>query len=145
MDGVRKPIPKPVKQIKQPKPLQRKKPMKAYAVDKNGFAIFSQGKPLKAKKPINKRGKVYNHWVAFKIQWLHDNPPDYKGEYKCGICKRVVHKLEVTLDHKIPRSRAPELRFDPDNIQPAHYECNSLKGSRIQLVDGTFKTLPKYL
>lgn len=86
---------------------------------------------------INVFGKVTTKWMAFRAQWLHDNPPDYKGEYICGICKMPVHRLEVTLDHRVPRSIAPERRYDPTNIQPAHGQCNTEKGSRIQLVDGT--------
>lgn len=104
-------------------------------------------KPGKRKKKtltrIRRVGKVSREWLAFRKTWLAANPPDDKGEYTCGICKRPVHRLEVTLDHKIPRSRAPELRFSASNIQPSHGDCNLKKGSRIQLVDGTYYTIPK--
>lgn len=35
----------------------------------------------------------------------------------CGICG---HPGANDIDHKIPRSQAPELAEDPDNLQPAH-------------------------
>jgi hypothetical protein len=38
---------------------------------------------------------------------------------------------ETTLDHVIPRSRAPELRYDPNNLRPCCWTCNSKKGSRV--------------
>ena len=36
----------------------------------------------------------------------------------------------LTLDHKIPRSAAPHLRYVDANIQPACWPCNTLKGSK---------------
>jgi 5-methylcytosine-specific restriction endonuclease McrA len=90
------------------------------------------------KTAIKKTGKLGLKWLAFRKAWLAANPPDWKGEYTCGICGRPVHISEVTLDHIIPRSRDPRRCFDPENIQPSHGECNLIKGSRIQLVDGRF-------
>ncbi|QNK82571.1 HNH endonuclease [Nakamurella sp. PAMC28650] len=36
----------------------------------------------------------------------------------------------MSLDHIIPRSRAPHLRYDFSNLQPSHYLCNVAKGSK---------------
>lgn len=98
-------------------------------------------KPLRQKR-IKATGNITEQWLKFRAEYLATHPPDYKGEYECYICHRPVHYTEVTLDHKIPRSRAPELRFDPDNIGLAHGDCNTKKGSRILLVDGNMRALP---
>jgi len=71
-----------------------------------------------------------NEWLAFRYQWLKDNPPDHDGYYICGICGKPVWVGDVTLDHILPRSSHPELILDVSNIQPAHGKCNSDKGSR---------------
>lgn len=67
-------------------------------------------------------------WLAFRRLWLSKNPPLDNGYYLCGICGYWVHETEVTLDHIEPRTA--DNIYDPDNIQPAHGECNYRKGSR---------------
>jgi len=61
---------------------------------------------------------------------LKDNPPNHQGYYECYICLKWVDYTEVTLDHVIPRSRAPHLRYDLDNLRPCCGTCNSNKGSK---------------
>ena len=86
----------------------------------------------KPKKPVNrlrrprKAGKHSELWAEFRKQWLIDNPPPYI----CGICGRAVHPDSVVLDHIIPRSNRPDLRYNSSNIQPAHWACNGDKGSK---------------
>lgn len=73
---------------------------------------------------IKKSGPVAKKWSAFRKQWLEDNPPPYI----CGVCFRPIDPEYVVLDHILPRAHRPDLRFEPSNIQPAHYGCNQAKG-----------------
>jgi len=112
-------IPKPTKKIKESKPLTRKTPI----VGKSG-----SGKTLR-KSRLKQQGKVAQTWTAYRAGWLNRHPPDWKGNYSCGICGQFVHVTEVTLDHILPRSRRPDLRYTDSNIQPVHLVCNGIKGS----------------
>ena len=91
-------------------------------------------KPLQAKKVLNAKGKTFKAWGAFRRKYLKLHPPDHAGMYDCAImsarCLGRVSKEEITLDHIIPRSRRPDLRFDPENIQLSCLPCNSEKGSK---------------
>lgn len=78
---------------------------------------------------INPIGKIGKRWIEFRKQWLKDNPSK-DGYYICAGCGYPVHEEEVVLDHILPRSFRPDLRFDPSNIQPMHWHCNSEKGSK---------------
>lgn len=96
--------------------------------------IKSSIKPLKRtplpppRKRINQRGKVAKQWTETRNQWFIDNPAEF---YVCYLCKKLIPKNETTLDHKIPRSRSPSLRFDPSNLAPCCWTCNGAKGSRV--------------
>lgn len=79
---------------------------------------------------INQIGDRTREWLKFVKQWKQDNPPLDNGCYLCGICGRWVAGDEVTLDHIQSRSSSPGLRLSVENIQPAHYSCNTWKGSR---------------
>ena len=50
----------------------------------------------------------------------------------CGICGLGIQTFEeYVLDHIKPRGMGGGFRDDSDsNLQPAHFICNSLKGSR---------------
>lgn len=84
-------------------------------------------KQIKTTKPIKQKGKQYSNWAKFRTQWLKDNP---QQSFICGICGNQVTRAEVILDHIKPRSSSPHLRYTASNIQPAHWICNSLKGSK---------------
>lgn len=75
-------------------------------------------------------GDKTREWTKFVQQWKKDNPPQDNGCYLCGICGKWCLADEVTLDHIQSRSSSPQLVFSETNIQPAHYSCNSWKGSR---------------
>lgn len=79
---------------------------------------------------MNKRGKITNKWLKVRKQWMKENPPNHQGYYFCYICYRAVPSNEVTLDHIIPRSRRPDLRFDFSNLAPCCGLCNYKKGSK---------------
>ena len=87
-------------------------------------------KKLDSKKPIKRNGTEAKKWYLFRKKWLKDNPPDDNGYYICRICQRPVSQDEVTLDHIKPRSTHPHLRYDVNNVRPAHLFCNSEKGSK---------------
>lgn len=83
---------------------------------------------------------VNRHWMAYRRKWKLNNPPNDEGYYVCYLCGVWVQPSEMTLDHVIPRSRAPHLRFDDSNIKPSCWSCNTLKGS--QSLESYKKNLP---
>lgn len=85
--------------------------------------------PLKTtRKPIKQAGKISKKWTSTRAQWFKDNPAEY---YLCYLCSRRIDKSETTLDHVVPRSRAPHLRFEPSNLKPCCWTCNAEKGSKV--------------
>lgn len=94
------------------------------------FACFKRPKkPSKTKKPrpIRKIGKVGQKWLQVRKEWIKLNP----GPWICYICYKELDKTTLTLDHLIPRSRDPSLRYEHSNLRPCCYLCNSIKGSRV--------------
>lgn len=87
-------------------------------------------KKPKGKKRIKKIGKVGRQWWATRQEWISQNLPD-SGYWICRYCGKYLTLDLLTLDHIIPRSRAPHLRFDHENLAPACWECNSQKGSLV--------------
>lgn len=108
--------------VRSVKPLKHViKPCK-YCASTRHYATFC---PKKPKKHIG-TGEVWKRWTACKAEWfkLYDS-----DTYPCHYCGESMTRDEVTLDHKIPRSRAPELRYDFDNLVPCCWMCNGLKGT----------------
>jgi 5-methylcytosine-specific restriction endonuclease McrA len=68
-------------------------------------------------------------WGRCRTKWVKENPPNHAGFYQCHYCGLNIPKDEMQLDHKIPRSRAPELRFELSNLTPSCGACNLTKGS----------------
>lgn len=79
--------------------------------------------------PMRRVGRVGKLWLKVRREWLQLHPPDHSGFYQCAICGRYVRAEEMELDHIKSRSRAPELRYALDNLQPVHHTCNQSKGS----------------
>lgn len=103
------------------------------------YACFNNPKrKLKAIKrsPINKVGKTTKQWLITRATWIKKNPPTIDGKY--WVCYLQIHPwcpvridlANLTLDHVISRSHAPNLRFNADNLMPACKYCNTEKGSR---------------
>lgn len=91
---------------------------------------------LKNKKAVNRYGKEYGKWRETRGQFIQDNPPDQYGFWYCALrvsdmCLGRMDIDQLTVDHIIPRSRAPELRHEPSNLQPACVYCNKEKGSSV--------------
>lgn len=83
-----------------------------------------------------------NVFTEVKMAWFLLNPPEYDGDYyQCRLCPFAVHTDVLTLDHIKPRSTYPQLKYDFENLQPAHVVCNSLKGS--MSMEAYFQRYPK--
>jgi 5-methylcytosine-specific restriction endonuclease McrA len=101
-------------------------------LSKQGVPILGGGRTKKHKKvyPYWWMGaKVDSKWIACRIAWFDQNPPNHQGYYQCALCPQMVHKSEVTLDHIITRSKDKSLKYELSNLQPAHYLCNTARGS----------------
>lgn len=49
----------------------------------------------------------------------------------CSACRRrIKRQSDVTVDHRLPRSRYPHLALDRSNLQVLCRRCNSKKGTR---------------
>lgn len=82
----------------------------------------------KAIKSLKKRGKQYINWVRTRREWFINNPAE---SYICYLCGKYLLPNETTLDHVLPRSRNPELRYKFSNLKPCCYDCNIKKGSKV--------------
>lgn len=102
------PIPKPVKQVKAPKPGR-----------------------WKQSKPIPVKGKVTKRWDKFRADWFKDNPGNWLGLYACHYCGQWFPKAQIDLDHVKNRGSHPELRFDLSNIVMACRPCHRKKTDRV--------------
>lgn len=86
-----------------------------------------------------------------KRAWFKMNPPDGKGEWECYLqiadnCPRKMAYQYLTLEHVMPKVKAPELKFDPKNIRPSCAPCNRVKGSKtIEKLAKTYPHLRVYL
>jgi 5-methylcytosine-specific restriction endonuclease McrA len=80
------------------------------------------------RKPIRRIGKVSRQWISTRHEWIKTHLPD-NGTWSCYYCGRPLTLDKLTLDHRLSRSRHPELRFDLDNLVPSCIRCNALKGS----------------
>jgi len=83
---------------------------------------------IRREKWLKKEGKTSKEWSAFRKEWLADT---FKpGVFlPCHYCGRTLSFVNATIDHKIPRSRAPHLRYERSNLVPCCWTCNGLKGS----------------
>lgn len=80
----------------------------------------------KPKAKIEK-GKHEKQWIITRRTWFRKNPAEH---YNCFYCGKWLFPNQVTLDHKLARSRHPELRYRLDNLVPSCYKCNNDKGSK---------------
>ncbi len=87
-------------------------------------------KPLAVESPKSrtKRIRTYKKWMA-------TNPPDSTGHWECylqisSLCPRMLTRDMLTLEHVMPKVKAPELKYEIANIRPSCAFCNKMKGSR---------------
>lgn len=99
-------------------------------------------KPLKRSafkvkaKPLKRIGKYTQLWIETRILWIKLNGSE---GHLCEYCGKPLKPEELTLDHKLSRSRRPDLRYELSNLVPACYACNKAKGS---LSREEFKSTP---
>lgn len=106
-----------------------KEPSCSWCKEKGHTQFYCPRKPrktLSVHKHLNQRGPQTNKWLYTRSKWIKAHKSD---TYICHYCRRVLMPNELTLDHMIARSRAPQMRHDMQNLVPACYKCNRLKGS----------------
>lgn len=93
---------------------------------------WSKKRALLPQRPgrIKSIGKQATKWIKYRAEWFTNNPPNKDGFYVCYICGDNLTPKETTLDHIIPRSARPDLKYVETNIKPCCYKCNSDKGSK---------------
>lgn len=91
------------------------------------FCYVRPKNPNLKRKAIRMIGKHGQKWLRTRAEWFKDNPAEF---YVCYLCGDTLKPRETTLDHVIPRSRRPDLRYDFSNLRPCCFRCNSKKGSR---------------
>lgn len=82
---------------------------------------------VRQNKPIRRLGKQHQLWMATRKLWFELY---YASRYYCHYCGIGMLKSETTLDHLIPRSRRPDLRYVLWNLVSACGPCNTKKGSK---------------
>lgn len=90
--------------------------------------------PQKKRKAIRKVGKVTEAWFEYRDDWI-ERHGGVDGRWVCALRIGPVCPIDLTfdtltLDHRIPRSGAPGLRYNDGNVQTACLACNTAKGSR---------------
>lgn len=87
--------------------------------------------PLAKHTYMRKHGPVAAKWREVRWDWIQQHP----GPWQCYICG-VPLDIEahddfqrLTLDHVLPRSTHPELRYVLENLEPCCWDCNHRKGS----------------
>jgi 5-methylcytosine-specific restriction endonuclease McrA len=78
-------------------------------------------------KTIPQKGKYAKKWDTFKLDWFKRHT---QAVMTCGICGLPVKREDVVLDHILPKSGEPQLRYVDSNIQASHWICNGQKGSK---------------
>lgn len=115
------------------KPLRAKTPLtrkSSLRLTKSPKSTTLPTKSIK-KQSLRRVGPTTKEWLKTRTEWLRANWPNHQGYYECYICGKWVDSSEITLDHVIPRSKAPELRLDMANLKPCCYNCNQEKGSKV--------------
>jgi 5-methylcytosine-specific restriction endonuclease McrA len=100
------------------------------------YQCFKHPKKQAERPKLKKRGKYAKQWDMTRKTWIRKNPPPINDKYwECYLrispkCPGQIDISMLTLDHVVSRSRDPSKRFDIDNLKPACWWCNMLKGSR---------------
>lgn len=85
--------------------------------------------------PLKRVGKQTKQWLVTRATWIRKNPADDEGYWYCYLqispwCPKKLTLEMLTIDHVVPRSRDPKLRYAQENLKPCCRYCNELKGSR---------------
>jgi hypothetical protein len=65
-------------------------------------------------------------WIVLRKRVIQENGPTCA---RCGIA--IKRDVDVTVDHKLPRSKHPEKGLDRSNLQVLCRRCNSKKGAKL--------------
>jgi hypothetical protein len=68
-------------------------------------------------------------------QWYTENPPNEDGLWACYLrvapdCEIMVNRETINLEHKLSKTRHPDLKYTVSNIGSACQPCNKFKGSK---------------
>lgn len=96
-------------------------------------SLSQSRKPLKRTR-VKQIGRVTQKWIDYRHDWI-ERHGGTTGTWPCELhisplCPFILTIDTLTLDHILPRSGSPHLRFVDSNIQPACIFCNNAKGSR---------------
>ena len=112
----------------------------------NKKTVIKPNKTPMKRTRLKKIGKKTIRWQATKKTFFKLNPPDEQGYHWCEIkpCllpnvpmvspgdERLEEGAEIcTVDHKLPRSKRPDLIHVQSNLQKAHMKCNEEKRSTV--------------
>jgi 5-methylcytosine-specific restriction endonuclease McrA len=131
-------------------PRVKKTGIKQSAFKQSSNVIRPNKHPMKRSR-LKKNGKKSDRWKKTKEIFFAENTGDSNGLYWCKIkaCPKkhvpmvaprdprlneADAEVELcTVDHKIPRTKRPDLIFVQSNLQEAHGSCNSDKGSTVEV------------
>jgi 5-methylcytosine-specific restriction endonuclease McrA len=87
-------------------------------------------KPLQAKRPLSKSGKLAKAYAILRQDYLDTNP----GPYYCVYCLSIgveqeLTRGEVNVEHYHSKARRPDLRFRKSNLVVSCQKHNADKGS----------------
>lgn len=92
---------------------------------------------FKTKQKVPKRfsEKYATSNSAMRKRWFELNPPNHNGKWICYLqiskdCPELLTSESLTLEHIMPKVKAPELKFNHENIAPSCQFCNTIKASR---------------
>ena len=78
-----------------------------------------------------RQGRGHSRYVRAKANqrakradcWICGEPIDYEAE------SRPSNPDSYTVDHVVPWSKDPTLRYEPTNLRSAHWKCNDARGA----------------
>lgn len=81
-------------------------------------------------------GRSGARWRALRENIRAARPVCYYDGQPIDYDAKWPHPDSFSVDHKLPRSKHPELAEDPGNLVACHLRCNQVKGDRAQLHAG---------
>lgn len=87
-------------------------------------SMVGKKKPAHSKRMI---GNCYNFKGGDQKYWKHQAL--LRDNYTCQICGFRDEEIMI-IDHKLPKSMYPELKFDLNNLQTLCPNCNQRKTIR---------------
>lgn len=79
------------------------------------------------KRGLEEQARFYSspEWAVLRKQVIEEEG------LACAICnKKITDEKDITVDHKLPRSKYPDLQFSRSNLQVLCRKCNASKGTK---------------